>query len=298
MYQHIEFESEGAALRGRFYSQGDEKAPCVVMAHGTSATITMVVDAYAEALHHAGFSVLLYDHRNFGISDGEPRYEINPWVQGRGYRDAVAYLRTRTDVGSIALWGDSYAGMVALVAGALIDEIAAVVAQIPACGVELPKLEPSDEVFQTLGSIFAKGEVGGGPESTTGPIPVVSSDQINAPSLLKPIQAYRWFIEHGGRFGTKWENCVTRVVPPTPAPFSAYLAAPYLRVPTLMMVGRDDEMIHCNPGVQRAVFEKISGPKEFYEVDGGHFGLLWHPGRIFDEAVERQILFLKDVLGH
>ena len=48
------------------------------MAYGFSATITgMVADNYAEAFYDAGFAVLLYAHRNFGISGGEPRQEIN-----------------------------------------------------------------------------------------------------------------------------------------------------------------------------------------------------------------------------
>jgi uncharacterized protein len=59
------------------------------------------------------------------------------------------------------------------------------------------------------------------------------------------------------------------------------------------MVGRNDEMVHCNRSVQTAVFDKIKAPKDFYEVDGGHFGLLWHPGELFDEAVNYQIDFLK-----
>ena len=31
-----------------------------------------------------------------------------------------------------------------------------------------------------------------------GPMPVVSSDQLSNPSLLKPIQAFRWFVDQGG----------------------------------------------------------------------------------------------------
>ena len=295
MLQQVEFESENAVLRGRFYKSVN-KPPCVVMAHGTSATITMAADSFAEAIHEAGFSVLLYDHRNFGDSDGEPRFEINPWIQGRGYRDAVAYLRTRADVDRIVLWGDSYSAMEVLVAGALIDDIAAIVAQMPVCGAELPDLEPSDEILKTLNSVFASGDVRGGPDSTTGPMPVVSADQINAPSLLKPIQAFRWFTEHGGRFGTNWENQASRVIPPTPVPFHPYLTAPYLRAPTLMIVGRDDEMVHCNPAAQRAVFERVVAHKEFFEIDGGHFGVLWHPGDLFDKVVRHQIAFLKRAL--
>jgi hypothetical protein len=297
MFQLIEFPSQGSVLRGRFYRQPSPQAPALVMTHGTSATITMVADAYAEAFWRAGLNVLLYDHRNFGASGGEPRYEINPWVQGRSYRDAIAFLRAQLGVGRIALWGDSYTGMVVLVVGALVDDIAAIVAQIPATGMQLPDVQPSDTVLETLRNVFASGRIDGGPEHTIGPMPVVSSDQMNAPSLLQPIQAYRWFIEYGGRFGSNWQNRVTRVVPPTPVPFSAYLTAPYLRAPTLMMVGRNDEMAHCSPFVQCAVFEAITAPKKLYEIDGGHFGLLWHPGPLFDEAVQCQVSFLREILG-
>ncbi|MBH62430.1 MAG: hypothetical protein CL569_08270 [Alphaproteobacteria bacterium] len=65
-------------------------------------------------------------------------------------------------------------------------------------------MQPSDTALTSLKSVFASGNVEGGPDSTVGPLPVVSADQINALSLLKPIQAFRWFNEHGGRFDTKW----------------------------------------------------------------------------------------------
>lgn len=300
MFEPVEFQSEGAVLRGRLYLSPDRGPPaCIVMAHGTSATIRMVADDYARVFHRSGTSVLLYDHRNFGDSGGEPRQEINPWIQARGYRDAVAYLRTRSKIDNsrVVLWGDSYSATQVLVAGALIDGLAAIIAQIPACGVELPRIEPSDEVFATLKSIFEAGDVSGTPETTTGPMPVVSCDQINVPSLLKPIQAFRWFVEYGGRHSSGWENRVTRVTPPTRIPFSPYLTAPYLRAPTLVMVGHNDEMVHCDRSVQEAVFGKITAPKRFLEVDGGHFGLLWSPSPLFDEAAAQQTKFLRDFVS-
>ena len=54
--------------------------------HGTSATLTMCLDRYAEVFCNAGLAVLLYDHRNFGLSGGEPRQLINPWLHARCYR--------------------------------------------------------------------------------------------------------------------------------------------------------------------------------------------------------------------
>lgn len=259
----------------------------------------MVAEDYAAAFHRAGMSVLLYDHINFGGSGGVMRQEINPWVQARGYRDAVSYIRQRSDIDPdrIAIWGDSFSAMEVLVVGALIEGLAGIVAQIPVCGVALPSINPSTENFDLLKSIFESGDVSGTPETTEGPMPVVSFDQVGSPSMLKPIQAFKWFIEYGGRHDSGWLNTVTRIMPPTEVPFSPYLTAPFITAPTLMMIGRNDEMVHCNPVVQRAVFDKIVAPKEFYEIEGGHFGLLNSPSRIFEKAAARQIQFLTEIFG-
>ncbi len=295
MFEAVEFPSEGALLRGRFY-RPKRKAPLptVIMTHGTNATITMALDRYAEVFCSAGLAVLLYDHRNFGRSGGEPRQEINPWIQARGYRDAANYLLTRSDVDAdrIGAWGDSYSGMIALVVAALEPRFSAVVVHCPTCGVEKPKVEPSDQLFQTMREVFIGGDVRGTPETTVGPMPLVSFDQADIPSLLQPIQAFRWFIDYGGRRGSLWENRVIRVIPPTPVPFNAYLAAPYIRAPTLVMVGRNDEMVHCNPDVTRATYDLMRCQKQWTEIDGGHFGLLYYPSELFEQASTQQSLFL------
>ena len=93
MIKDVEFPSEGATIRGLLFlpEKQPSKLPLVIMAHGTSATVFMVADKYADAFRRAGLAVLLYDHRNFGRSGGEPRQEINPWIQCRGYRDAIRF---------------------------------------------------------------------------------------------------------------------------------------------------------------------------------------------------------------
>jgi alpha-beta hydrolase superfamily lysophospholipase len=80
--QPVAFESEGAVLRGFVYraERGDPPYPMVIMAHGTSATISMVADRYAEVFAATGVSALPYDHRKFGLSGGEPRQEMGPRV--------------------------------------------------------------------------------------------------------------------------------------------------------------------------------------------------------------------------
>src|SRR5919206_717274 len=130
----VEFNAEGTTLRGWLYRpDGDGVAPGVVMAHGFSATKEMYLDAFAEVFAGAGLAALVFDNRNFGASDGEPRYEIDPWAQVRDYRHAISYLQTLPgiDRARIGVWGSSYSGGHALVLGAIDKRIKAVVSPGP-----------------------------------------------------------------------------------------------------------------------------------------------------------------------
>lgn len=296
MISDVEFPSEGATLRGLLFlpKVQSKRLPVVIMAHGTSATVTMVADKYAVAFCRAGLAVLLYDHRNFGRSDGEPRQEINPWIQCRGYRDAVKFVETLDgiDPERIALWGDSYTGGQVIVVGAIEQRVKVIVAQCPVFGAEPPTVEPNSANFDLIKETLLRGDVRGSPETTTGPLPVVSFDQVGSPSLLKPIQAFHWFIDYGGRAGTRWINSATRVLPTTPVPYHPALCAPFVTVPTLLMVAPEDEMVHANYTVARQAFERIPQPKQWYDISGGHFGLLYHPSALFEEASRVQTEFL------
>jgi alpha-beta hydrolase superfamily lysophospholipase len=297
MITEVEFPSQGAMLRGLLFlpELQAKKPPLVIMSHGTTATITMVTDKYAESFCRAGMAVLLYDHRNFGRSEGEPRQEINPWVQCREYLDAVKFAGNLkvVDPERIALWGDSYTGGQVIVVGAVEQRVKVIVAQCPVIGAEPLQIEPNKENFGIFNEILLHGDLRGTAETTIGPMPVVSSDQAGTPSLLKPIQAFRWFIDYGGRAGTRWINTVTRVLPTTPVPFHPALCAPFLNAPTLLMVAPEDEMVHANYSVTRQAFELIPGRKQWFDIAGGHFGLLYYPSDLFDEASRVQTEFLK-----
>src|SRR4051812_21258884 len=109
MRHDIEFDAEGTTLRGWLYVPDDthRPAPTIVMCHGYGAVKEQFLDAYADVFCESGLAVLLYDNRNLGASDGEPRLEIDPWAQVRDYRHAITYARTREEVDGerIGIWG-------------------------------------------------------------------------------------------------------------------------------------------------------------------------------------------------
>lgn len=296
----IEFDSRGITLRGYLITAAgaESRRPTVIMAHGTSATIKMVAIEYARAFARSGLAVVIYDHCNLGSSDGEPRQEINPWVQCRGYVDALTFACARTEVDPerLALWGDSYTGGQVVVVSACDGRPKVIVAQCPVFGATVPLIAPSEATLAEIKATLATGDVTGTPETTTGPIPVVSADQIGSPSLLAPIQAFRWFVEYGGRPGSGWINRAIRVIPATPVTYSPYLCAPYVQAKTLFMVAPEDEMVHANYQVARSAFDLLPGVKQWYDIADGHFGLIYHPGPRFDEAVSVQARFLTEQL--
>jgi alpha-beta hydrolase superfamily lysophospholipase len=241
MYQSIEFQSECVTLRGRFYKPEHvtENLPVIIMAHGYSATIEgMVADRFAEVFCKSGIAAVLYDHHSFGVSDGEPRQQVNKWIQARGFRDAVKYVNTLSEIdrSKIALWGDSMSGSEVIVVAAIDHRIEACIVQVPAMGAVLPPEDPDGTLFQKIKDTFVNGNVAATPETTLGPRPVVSFDPETIPSMLSPLTAYRWFIEYGGRYNTKWKNRVTQVEPDVPVRFNAVLSIPYIQCSLLMMI--------------------------------------------------------------
>ena len=135
MRRNIEFNAEGPVLRGWHYQpdKGDGPFPTIVMAHGSAALKEQYLDRYAEVFAAAGLASIVYDHRNFGASDGDVRQEIDPILQMRDYRHAITFAMTLPGVNpeKIGAWGTSLSGGHVLMLAALDRRVRCVVAQVP-----------------------------------------------------------------------------------------------------------------------------------------------------------------------
>src|SRR6266508_2780154 len=208
MRQDIEFDAEGVTLRGWLYLPGGATGPVstVVMAHGFSAVKEMYLDSYAEVFAAAGLGALVFDNRNFGASDGEPRQEIDPWAQVRDYRHAITYAQTRPEVdpGRIGVWGSSYSGGHVLALGAIDKRIGCVVAQVPLVSgfrniqrlVRQDFLGANRALFDQDRAASYRGEP---PEM----IPVVARDPMAVSALPTPDSWY-WFRETCNTRAPSW----------------------------------------------------------------------------------------------
>ncbi len=297
IYRPVEFESQGATLRGRLYlpESYTNQLPTIIMAHGFTTTLNgMTADKYAEKFRDSGYGVMLYDHRNLGISAGEPRQEINFWVQTRGYIDAMDFLskQKEIDISRIAVWGASMSSREAFLTGTLDNRVKAVIAMIPAFGEEIPQEDIDGSNFRFAKETLQLDDIKSLPLTTTEQMPIVSIDQLGTPSVLTDLTAYNWFIEYGGRFGTNWKNIVSFSNIEVPYNYNLGQFADKLKAPILMVVATNDEMDGANPQITKHVYDNIKQPKEWIDIDGGHFGLLYYPSSLFNKSSMAQIDFL------
>ena len=81
------------ALRARRDAGSDGTLPLIVMAHGLTGTRRDRLGAFAERFADAGVAALVFDHRGFGDSTGEPDH-VDPALQLEDWRAAIAYARS------------------------------------------------------------------------------------------------------------------------------------------------------------------------------------------------------------
>ncbi len=132
--EDLEFRSGEDACAAWLYpaAGGAAKVPMVVMAHGLSGTRRDGLGPFAARFAAAGIAALVFDHRGFGDSGGEPDL-FEPARQLDDWRAAIACARSLPgiDPARVATFGSSMGGGNALAAAAGDPHIAAAVSQVP-----------------------------------------------------------------------------------------------------------------------------------------------------------------------
>ena len=92
MKQPIEFRGDdGTTLRGWIrMPDGATNPPVVVLVNGAGFPKEWGFPPLAEVFADAGIASIAYDHRGFGESDGEPRYEVSDQTMSWLWYFAVA----------------------------------------------------------------------------------------------------------------------------------------------------------------------------------------------------------------
>jgi uncharacterized protein len=273
MRQEITFNSDGVILRGWLYlpDLGEAPFPSVIMAHGFALVKEQGLDRYAEVFAAAGLASVVFDNRNLGASDGEPRQDIDPWQQARDYRSAITFAQSlpELDENRVGIWGTSYSGAVALHVAAVDRRLKAVVVQVPGIsGCEMATRLLSLEQMKGLRSMLdaERTRLVQGEKPAT--IQFVAPDP-SVPAAFPEPRSYEFYTKTGEAISS-WRNEITirsldRWLEHDVIGFIKHISP----IPLLAIIA-DQEQISPTD-LQIAAFTEAREPKKLIVVPGDHY---------------------------
>lgn len=288
-----DFVSGGLRCAGWLYlPDGVKKPPVVVMAHGFAAERSFGLTAFAERFCEGGFAVFLFDYRNFGGSEGEPRNLVSVKMQLEDWRSALNHVRGLKEVDGerVALWGTSFSGGHVLVIAAQDQRVSAVVAQVPfvdglatasSLGFKFVLRALAHGLRDVLASLAGRVHY----------VPVVSDpDEFAVMNTPGSKEGYLALVPEG----STWQNrCPARILLSIPF-YRPVRYASKIKCPVLIIYAEKDTLIP--PEAVRKTAGKI-GDVKVIQLDAGHFDVYVKP--LFEKVVEAELEFLHEkILSH
>lgn len=273
--------SQGLKLAAWYYVpkglRADEKRPAIVMAHGFSAPKEALLQNFAGPFADAGFVVLVFDYRNLGASEGEPRGQIFPDEQQQDYKNAITWLAMQTEVDPerIGAWGTSYSGAHVLHLAAFDRRIKAVVAQVPLVdGLATAQRLNRPDVLPGMMGFLAQDRLQRYKANKINYMPVVAP--AGQPSILPTPESFEFFTKVVATSGPRWENRATvesieRFVEYTPAA-NIHRISP---TPLLIVTAEADLLVPTDLTIE--AYERARQPKKLVIFKGGHFDAYVEP---------------------
>ena len=220
---------------------GGSGGAIVVMAHGLSGTRRDRLGPFAERFAAAGFAALVFDHRGFGDSSGEPDL-FQPARQLEDWRAAISRARSvpGIDPGRVVTFGSSMGGGNALAAAAEDPRVAAAISQVPFLDIVSQTHRSSPRVLARMLLAAVRGEH----------MPAVGSPGepafINAPGAEA---GWRRVVAMGE--DSRWrDRASSRWL--LGRPFRPIRHAGGLHCPWLVCVGEDDRVARPGPAIRAA----------------------------------------------
>ncbi len=257
---------------------GAVAAPAVVMAHGLSGTRRDGLGPFAERFAAAGLSALLFDHRGFGDSGGEPDL-FEPRRQLEDWRAAIAHVRSLpgVDPERVATFGSSMGGGNALAAAADDRRVAAVVSQVPFLDMARQAHRSSPHVAARMLLAAARGEH----------LPAVGQPH-EAAFINAPGGDAGWRRVVAGGEDSRWRNRVSSRWLLRP-PYRPARHAAGLHCPWLLCVGEADRVARPGPAIAAARRAPRGELRTYPGVD--HFDI--YDGAEFEAVVADEVAFLR-----
>lgn len=279
--EDLEFHSGDDACAAWLYRpQGGsgEATPIVVMAHGLTGTRRDGLGPFAERFAAIGVAALVFDHRGFGDSEGEPDL-FEPQRQLQDWRAAIGFVRSlpEVDPDRVATFGSSMGGGNALAAAAGDSRVAAAISQVPFLDILTQSHRSPPRVSARMLAAAASNRH----------LPAVGQPDEAAP-INAPAAEAGWRRVVAGGEDSRWRNRVSsRWL--LGRPFRPVRHAAALHCPWLVCVGEADQVARPGPAIAAARRAPRGELRTYARVD--HFDI--YAGPAHEAVVADQLEFLE-----
>jgi alpha-beta hydrolase superfamily lysophospholipase len=282
--EDLRFDSGGYACAAWLYRPAvgaANRAPIVAMAHGLTGTRRDGLGPFAERFAAAGIAALVFDHRGFGDSEGEPDL-FEPGRQLEDWRAAIGFARSLPEIDPerVATFGSSMGGGNALAAAAGDSRVAAAISQVPFLDVVTQAHRSPPRVSARMLAAALSNRH----------LPAVGQPDEAAPINAPEAEAgWRTVVANGE--DSRWRNRVSsRWL--LGRPFRPVRHATNLHCPWLVCVGEDDRVARPASAIAAARRAPLGELRTYPGVD--HFDV--YDGTEHEAVLADQIEFLERVL--
>jgi uncharacterized protein len=301
--ESVRFRSDGLTLAGHLYrppgAEPGARTASLVMAGPMTSVKEETLPHYAVRLAQAGYTVLAFDNRNFGESEGEPRQHLVTSDQVEDLKNAVSYMLAREDVDRSRL------GLCCVCMGAGYGlAVASMDLRVKAAALVAGAYNITDTYRDFLGEEGFAAYL----ENLNGArqrqyesgeleyMPAIAGPPDYAPSAMPVQEAYDYYSRAHATEAPNWENRLTVTSMEQIVGWNvlsrAHLVAPR---PLLVIHGTTDVLLP--PRYAQEVYDRAGEPKELRWIETSNHVELYDQAPYVPRALEHLIAWFDNYLG-
>jgi fermentation-respiration switch protein FrsA (DUF1100 family) len=297
--------SDGLRLAAHLYrpprAAAGDVTPGIVMCGPVSSVKEQTLPYYAERFADAGYTVLTFDPRGFGESEGDPRFHYDPWIVIADFVNAAAHLIGRDDVDAarVAAVGVCMGGGYALAVAARERRLAACASVAGGYDIggtlrELMGPEGFSAYLRTANVLHDRERAGG----SVAYIPTIAREltQEEPLAIMPNAEAYAYYERTSRELAPAWSWRSTAASLEPYLTFNALGQAPLVApTPLLIVHGTTDGALL--PEYAQAAFDAAAEPKQLVWIETHDHVELYDQDPYVSEAAGHVLRFLDGALA-
>jgi len=291
----IHFFSEGTKVVGNLHVpknyKKDQKLPAIVIIGPKGGVKEQTHGIYARKLTRKGFITLVFDHRTYGESGGEPRHYENPYMKIEDAKTAISYIASleivdKNRIGMLGVCNGGGFGLAAAIYNRRVKAYASV-AGLFDLRTQIINGKPGDK--KRLANIMKKSGEARQKYFETGEVEYVQQmPDINENSNRLRKEAYDYYRTARGLVPNWGENKMVVFSMDTRRSYDITDQIGLLSPTPYLAIAGTKALTF---GLSETAYKRANEPKELFKIEGATHVDLYDIDEYVDQAVNRLNMF-------